>query len=86
VAQLDYGLRAIRNAQKHLAELALGGTAVGTGINTPEGYADKVAEKIAGLTRLPFVSAPNKFESLASHDAMVETHGALKTVAVSLMK
>ena len=86
VAQLNYGLRAIRNAQKHLAELALGGTAVGTGINTPEGYADKVAEKIAGLTRLPFVSAPNKFESLASHDAMVETHGALKTVAVSLMK
>ena len=86
VAQLNYGLRAIRNAQKHLAELALGGTAVGTGINAPEGYADKVAEKIAGLTRLPFVSAPNKFESLASHDAMVETHGALKTVAVSLMK
>lgn len=86
VAQLDHGIRAIRNTQKHLSELALGGTAVGTGINTPENYAENVAEKIAELTGFPFVTAPNKFESLASHDAMVETHGALKTVAVSLMK
>ena len=86
VAQLDNGLRAIGNAQAHLSELALGGTAVGTGINTPDNYAENVAEKIAALTGLPFVTAPNKFEALASHDAIVETHGALKTVAVSLMK
>jgi fumarate hydratase class II len=86
VSQLDHGLRAIRNSLPHLAELALGGTAVGTGINTPEGYADKVAGKIAALTGLPFVTAPNKFEALAAHDAIVESHGALKTVAVSLMK
>ncbi|MDR2915610.1 MAG: class II fumarate hydratase [Tannerella sp.] len=86
VAQLDHGIRAVENAQKHLSELALGGTAVGTGINTPENYAENVAEKIAELTGLPFITAPNKFESLASHDAMVEVHGALKTVAVSLMK
>jgi len=86
VAQLDHGLHAIKNAQKHLSELALGGTAVGTGINTPENYAENVARKIAELTGYPFITAPNKFESLASHDAMVEVHGALKVVAVSLMK
>ncbi|MBB4038042.1 fumarate hydratase class II [Dysgonomonas hofstadii] len=86
VAQLDNGIRAIRNAQVHLSELALGGTAVGTGINTPDNYAENVAKKIASLTGLPFVTAPNKFEALASHDAIVETHAALKTVAVSLMK
>ena len=86
VSQLDHGLRAIRNTLPHLAELALGGTAVGTGINTPEGYAENVARHIAKLTGLPFVSAENKFESLAAHDAIVESHGALKTVAVSLMK
>lgn len=86
VSQLDHGLRAIKNTLPHLAELALGGTAVGTGINTPEGYAENVAKHIAALTGLPFVTAENKFESLAAHDAIVETHGALKTVAVSLMK
>jgi fumarate hydratase class II len=86
VAQLNYGLRAIRNSLSHLSELALGGTAVGTGLNTPEGYAENVAKHIADLTGLPFVTAPNKFESLAAHDAIVESHGALKTVAVSLMK
>ena len=86
VAQLNHGLRAIRNSLPHLSELALGGTAVGTGLNTPQGYDVKVAAKIAELTGLPFVTAPNKFESLAAHDAIVEAHGALKTVAVSLMK
>ena len=86
VAQLNHGLRAIRNSLPHLAELALGGTAVGTGLNAPKGYDEKVAAKIAELTGLPFVTAPNKFESLAAHDAIVESHGALKTVAVSLMK
>jgi len=86
VAQLNYGLKAIRNSLPHLSELALGGTAVGTGINTPEGYSENVAAHIAHLTGLPFVTAPNKFESLAAHDAIVEAHGALKTVAVSLMK
>lgn len=86
VSQLDHGLQAVENTLSHLAELALGGTAVGTGINTPEGYAEKVAEKIAGLTGLPFITAPNKFEALASQDAIVEAHGALKTIAVSLMK
>lgn len=86
VAQLNHGLRAIKNTLAHLSELALGGTAVGTGINTPKGYSEKVAEKIAQLTGLPFVTAPNKFEALAAHDAIVESHGALKTVAVSLMK
>jgi fumarate hydratase class II len=86
VSQLDHGLRAINNTLAHLSELALGGTAVGTGINTPKGYAVKVAEKIAELTGIPFVTAENKFESLAAHDAIVEAHGALKTVAVSLMK
>jgi fumarate hydratase, class II len=86
VSQLDHGLRAINNSLAHLSELALGGTAVGTGINTPKGYAVKVAQNIAALTGLPFVTADNKFESLAAHDAIVEAHGALKTVAVSLMK
>jgi fumarate hydratase class II len=86
VSQLDHGLRAIRNTLSHLSELALGGTAVGTGINTPEGFAENVAKKIAQLTGLPFKTAENKFEALAAHDALVETHGALKTVAVSLMK
>ncbi len=86
VSQLDHGLAAIKNTLKHLAELALGGTAVGTGLNTPKGYAKLVAKKIAELTGLPFVTAKNKFEALAAHDAIVEAHGALKTVAVSLMK
>ncbi|MFM2386800.1 MAG: hypothetical protein RL660_1557 [Bacteroidota bacterium] len=86
VSQLDHGLRAIKNCLAHLSELALGGTAVGTGINTPKGYSQKVAKHIAKLTKLPFVTAENKFESLAAHDAIVEAHGALKTVAVSLMK
>ncbi len=86
VAQLNHGIRAIENTLEHLKELALGGTAVGTGLNTPEGYSENVAGKIAELTGLPFVTAPNKFEALAAHDAIVETHGALKTVAVSLMK
>jgi fumarate hydratase class II len=86
VSQLNHGLKAINNTLAHLSELALGGTAVGTGINTPEGYSETVAEKIAELTGLPFVTAENKFEALAAHDAVVEAHGALKTVAVSLMK
>ncbi len=85
-SQLDHGIKAIKNTLPHLSELALGGTAVGTGINTPKGYAKNVAETIAELTGLPFITAKNKFESLAAHDAIVETHGALKTVAVSLMK
>jgi fumarate hydratase, class II len=85
VSQLDHALIAIKNTLPHLAELALGGTAVGTGLNAPKGYDQKVAEKIAELTGLPFITAPNKFESLSAHDAMVETHGALKTLAVSLM-
>lgn len=86
VSQLDHGLRAIKNSLAHLSELALGGTAVGTGINTPPDYAVNVAKHIAELTGLPFITAENKFESLATHDAIVEAHGALKTVAVSLMK
>lgn len=86
VSQLDHGLKALNNTMDHLSELALGGTAVGTGINTPAGYADLVAKKIAGFTELPFRSAENKFEALAAHDALVETHGALKQLAVSLMK
>ena len=86
VSQLNHGLKAINNTLSHLSELALGGTAVGTGINTPEGYSETVAQKIADLTGLPFVTAENKFEALAAHDAIVEAHGALKTVAVSLMK
>jgi fumarate hydratase, class II len=86
VSQLDHGMRAINNSLAHLSELALGGTAVGTGINTPKGYSVGVAKHIADLTGLPFVTAKNKFEALAAHDAIVESHGALKTVAVSLMK
>lgn len=86
VSQLDHGIRAIKNTLPHLSELALGGTAVGTGINTPDGYAEDVARHIAELTGLPFVTAENKFEALAAHDAIVEAHGALKTIAVSLMK
>jgi len=86
VAQIEYGIRAIENSLPHLAELALGGTAVGTGINTPDGYAERVASYIADFTGHPFVTAPNKFEALASHDAFVETHGALRQVAVSLYK
>jgi len=86
VAQLNHGIRAINNTLEHLSEIALGGTAVGTGLNAPEGYAEKVAEKIAEFTGLPFKTAPNKFEALAAHDAIVEAHGALKTVACSLMK
>jgi fumarate hydratase, class II len=86
VSQLDHGLRAINNTLAHLSELALGGTAVGTGINTPKGYSENVAKHIATLTGLPFITAENKFEALAAHDAIVEAHGALKTVAVSLMK
>jgi len=86
VAQLNHGLKALRSTLDHLSELALGGTAVGTGLNTPKGYAEKVAEKIAEFSGHPFVTAPNKFEALAAHDAMVEAHGALKQLAVSLMK
>lgn len=86
VSQLDHGLKAIKNTLEHLSELALGGTAVGTGINTPKGYSENVAKHIAQLTGLPFITAKNKFEALAAHDAIVESHGALKTVAVSLMK
>jgi fumarate hydratase class II len=86
VAQLDHGLRALNNTLSHLGELALGGTAVGTGINTPEGYSELVAAKIAEFSGLPFVTAPNKFEALAAHDGIVETHGALKQLAVSLNK
>jgi fumarate hydratase class II len=86
VSQLDHGLKAINHTLAHLSELALGGTAVGTGINTPKGYSENVAKHIANLTGLPFITAENKFEALAAHDAIVEAHGALKTVAVSLMK
>jgi fumarate hydratase class II len=86
VSQLDHGLQAVKNTLPHLAEIALGGTAVGTGINAPKGYADLVANKIASLTKYPFITAPNKFESLAAHDAVVEASGALKRLAVSLMK
>jgi fumarate hydratase class II len=86
VSQLNHGLKSIKNSLPHLAELALGGTAVGTGINTPDGYSENVAKHIATLTGLPFITAENKFEALAAHDAIVEAHGALKTIAVSLMK
>ena len=86
VSQLDYGLKALKNTLAHLSELALGGTAVGTGINTPEGYANLVSKKIAEFTQLPFISADNKFEALAAHDAIVESHNALKQLAVSLNK
>ncbi len=86
VAQLDKGIRAVNNALESVSEIALGGTAVGTGLNTPVGYSELVAKNIAELTGFPFISAPNKFEALAAHDAMVEVSGALKRVAVSLMK
>jgi len=86
VSQLDHGIKALNNTLDHLSEMALGGTAVGTGINTPKGYAVKVAEYIASFTGLPFITAHNKFEALAAHDAIVETHGALKQLAVSLNK
>lgn len=85
-AQLGYAVKTINNSLPHLRELALGGTAVGTGINTPLGFGAKTAEVISELTGIQFVTAPNKFEALASHDAMVEAHGSLKTAAVSLMK
>ncbi|MGV6846475.1 MAG: class II fumarate hydratase [Lutibacter sp.] len=85
-SQLAHGLKALKNTLPHLAELALGGTAVGTGLNTPKGYDVLVAKKIAEFTGLPFVTATNKFEALAAHDAFVETHGALKQLAVSLSK
>ena len=86
VAQLSYGIQAVKNTLSHLSEIALGGTAVGTGLNAPNGYDVKVAEYIANFTGHPFVTAPNKFEALAAHDALVETHGALKQLAVSLNK
>ncbi|MDC0249465.1 class II fumarate hydratase [Flavobacteriales bacterium] len=86
VSQLNHGLKALKNTLNHLSEIALGGTAVGTGINTPNGYDSLVAEKIAEFTELPFISAENKFEALAAHDAIVESHGALKQLAVSLNK
>jgi len=86
VSQLNHGLKALKNSLSHLSELALGGTAVGTGINAPEGYDILVAKYIAEFTGLPFITAENKFEALAAHDAIVETHGSLKQLAVSLMK
>jgi fumarate hydratase class II len=86
VSQLKHGIKALKNTLPHLSELAMGGTAVGTGLNTPEGYAKEVAASIAHLTKLPFISAENKFESLAANDAIVETHGTIKQLAVSLMK
>ncbi len=86
VSQLDHGLKALENTLPHLAEMALGGTAVGTGLNTPEGYAKRVSEYMAEFSGHPFVTAQNKFEALAAHDAIVETHGALKQLAVSLNK
>ncbi|MDC3351025.1 class II fumarate hydratase, partial [Flavobacteriaceae bacterium] len=86
VSQLNHGLKALNNTLEHLSELALGGTAVGTGLNAPEGYSELVAEYIAKFTELPFKTAPNKFEALAAHDAIVGTHGALKQLAVSLNK
>ncbi len=86
VSMLDHGIQAIKNSLGHLAELALGGTAVGTGLNTPKGYAKRVAKEISNITGYPFITAPNKFEALGTHDALVEAHGALKTVAASLFK
>ena len=86
MAQLAHGEAHVRAALPHLCELALGGTAVGTGLNAPKGYAEQVAAELATLTGLPFVTAPNKFEALASDDALVHAHGALKTLAASLMK
>tara|TARA_B110000285_G_scaffold142462_1_gene159245 strand:- start:1391 stop:2323 length:933 start_codon:yes stop_codon:yes gene_type:complete len=86
VSQLNHGLKSLKNSMAHLSELALGGTAVGTGLNTPKGYDVLVAQKIAEFTGLPFITAENKFEALAAHDAIVETHGALKLLAVSINK
>jgi fumarate hydratase, class II len=86
VSQLDHGLKALRNTLTHLSELALGGTAVGTGLNTPQGYSEHVAERISFFSGHPFITAENKFEALAAHDAIVSTSGALKQIAVSLMK
>lgn len=86
VAMLDHGLESLNNSLKHLAELALGGTAIGTGLNAPKGYSELVVKKIVEFAKLPFVTAPNKFEALASHSAMVETSGALKQLATSLNK
>jgi len=86
VAQLEYGLKAVKNTLPHLSQIALGGTAVGTGLNAPKGYDKRVAEYIVHFTGHPFVTASNKFEALAAHDAIVETHGALKQLAVSLNK
>jgi len=86
VSQLKHGIKALKNTLPHLSELAMGGSAVGTGLNTPNGYDREVAATIAQLTNLPFITAENKFESLASNDALVETHGAIKQLAVSLMK
>jgi fumarate hydratase class II len=86
VSQLEHGIKALKNTLPHLSEIALGGTAVGTGINTPKAYSEKVAATIAELTGLPIITAANKYESLAAHDAIVEAHGALKTLAVSLTK
>ncbi len=86
VSQLKHGIKALKNTLPHLSELAIGGTAVGTGLNAPEGYDKEVADTIARLTNLPFISADNKFESLAANDAIVETHGSIKQLAVSLMK
>ncbi|WP_024769577.1 class II fumarate hydratase [Aquimarina macrocephali] len=86
VSQLDHGIKALENTLPHMAELALGGTAVGTGLNTPKGYAKRVSEFIAQFTSLPFITAENKFEALAAHDAFVESHGALKQLGVSLNK
>ena len=86
VSQLNHGLKALKNTLDHMSEIALGGTAVGTGINTPEGYSETVAKYIAEFTGMPFRTAENKFEALAAHDALVETHGALNQLAVSLNK
>ncbi len=85
-SQINFGIKALKNSLPHLSEIALGGTAVGTGINTPKGYSKLVAKKISNFTRLPFVTASNKFEALSAHDAMVESHGALKQIAISLNK
>ena len=86
VSQLDHGLKAINNTLSHLSEIALGGTAVGTGINTPKGYSELVAKYITDFTGFPFITAKNKFEALAAHDAIVESHSALKQISVSLNK
>jgi fumarate hydratase class II len=86
VSQLDHGIKALKESLEHLSELALGGTAVGTGLNTPDGYSKRVATIISDLTKLPFISAPNKFEALASNDAIVRTHSALKGIAITLNK